>query len=169
MIRYTLPNVTSVWRRPIGSLKLQIIFYKRATEYRSLLRKMTYRDKGSCESWPPCSQAYHSETDLRISCSWPCTGHDIYRWYKWYICRWYTSPTIHQLYVMYHLHMYHRRWYDDIYVDDTHHQLYQMSWVDRSILRVYSKSREIQAVECVTWRWCMSSRWFMSQYMTCRW
>jgi len=29
------------WRRLIGSPKLQIIFHKRATKYRSLLRKMT--------------------------------------------------------------------------------------------------------------------------------
>jgi len=41
------------WRRLIGSPKLQIIFHKRATKYRSLLRKMTYKDKGSYESSPP--------------------------------------------------------------------------------------------------------------------
>jgi len=40
------------WRRLIGSLKLQIIFHKRATKYRSLLREMTYKDKGSYESSP---------------------------------------------------------------------------------------------------------------------
>ena len=34
------------WRRLIGSPMLQIIFHKRATEYRSLLRKTTYQDKG---------------------------------------------------------------------------------------------------------------------------
>ena len=42
------------WRRLIGSPKLQIIFHKRATKYRSLLRKITYKDKGSHESSPPC-------------------------------------------------------------------------------------------------------------------
>ena len=42
------------WRRLIGSPKLQMIFHKRATKYRSLLRKMTYKDKGSYESSPPC-------------------------------------------------------------------------------------------------------------------
>jgi len=42
------------WRRLIGSPKLQIIFHKRATKYRSLLRKLTYKDKGSYESSPPC-------------------------------------------------------------------------------------------------------------------
>jgi len=42
------------WRRLIGSPKLQIIFHKRATEYTSLLQKMTYKDKGSYESSPPC-------------------------------------------------------------------------------------------------------------------
>jgi len=39
--------VRTGWRRLIGSPKLQIIFPKRATKYRSLLRKMTYKDKGS--------------------------------------------------------------------------------------------------------------------------
>ena len=43
------------WRRLIGSPKLQIIFHKRATKYRALLRKMTYKDKGSYESSPPCT------------------------------------------------------------------------------------------------------------------
>ena len=43
------------WRRLIGSPNLQIIFHKRAIEYRSLLRKMTYKDKGSYESSPPCT------------------------------------------------------------------------------------------------------------------
>jgi len=43
------------WRGLIGSLKLQIIFHKRATKYRSLLRKMTCKDKGSYESSPPCT------------------------------------------------------------------------------------------------------------------
>jgi len=41
------------WRRLIGSPELQIIFHKRATKYRSLLRKMTCKDKGSYESSPP--------------------------------------------------------------------------------------------------------------------
>jgi len=52
-----LPEISSGvtgWRRLIGSPKLQVIFHKRATKYRSLLRKMTYKDKGSYESSPPC-------------------------------------------------------------------------------------------------------------------
>ena len=43
------------WRRLIGSPKLQIIFHKRATRYRSLLQQTAYKEKGSCESSPPCS------------------------------------------------------------------------------------------------------------------
>ena len=42
------------WRRLIGSPKLQIIFHKRAKKYRAVLRKMTYKDKGSYVSSPPC-------------------------------------------------------------------------------------------------------------------
>jgi len=40
------------WPRLIGCLKLQII--KRATNYRAFLRKMTYTDKASYDSSPPC-------------------------------------------------------------------------------------------------------------------
>jgi len=43
------------WRRLIGSPKSQIIFHKRATKYRLLLRKMPYQDKGAYGSSPPCS------------------------------------------------------------------------------------------------------------------
>ena len=46
------------WRRLIGSPRLQIIFHKRATKYRSLLRKITNKDKGSYESSPPCVYMY---------------------------------------------------------------------------------------------------------------
>jgi len=42
------------WQRLKGSPKLQIIFLKRVIKYRSLLRKMTHKDKGSYESSPPC-------------------------------------------------------------------------------------------------------------------
>jgi len=48
-------NTDTGWRRLIGSPKLQITFHKRATKYRALLRKMTYKDKGSCESSPLCN------------------------------------------------------------------------------------------------------------------
>jgi len=46
------------WRRLIGSPKLQIIFHKRATKYRSLLWKTTCKDKGSYESSPPCNKTW---------------------------------------------------------------------------------------------------------------
>ena len=31
------------------------VLMKRATNYRALLRKMTWKNKASCGSWPPCS------------------------------------------------------------------------------------------------------------------
>ena len=43
---------TTGWRRPLGCLKLQVIFRKRATDNRALLRKMTYKDKASYDSTP---------------------------------------------------------------------------------------------------------------------
>ena len=45
--------VCTGWRSLIGSPKLQVIFHKRVTKYRSLLQKMTYKDKRSYESSPP--------------------------------------------------------------------------------------------------------------------
>jgi len=42
----------TVWRRPIGCLKLQVVFRKRATNYRALMRKITYKDKASYDATP---------------------------------------------------------------------------------------------------------------------
>jgi len=58
------------WRRLIGSPKLQIIFHKRATKYRSLLRKMACKDKGSYESSPPCSSELTFEKLYLAAGSW---------------------------------------------------------------------------------------------------
>jgi len=57
-----LQSLSTGWRRFIGSPKLQIIFHERATKFRSLLRKMTYKDKGSYESSPSC-------TTVSLNCS----------------------------------------------------------------------------------------------------
>ena len=45
------------WRRLIGCLKLQVTFHKRATICRAILRKLTYDDKASCGSSPPCARS----------------------------------------------------------------------------------------------------------------
>jgi len=42
------------WRRLTGCLKLQVIFRKRAINYRALLQEMTYKDKASYGFSPPC-------------------------------------------------------------------------------------------------------------------
>ena len=42
------------WQRTKGCLKTQVIFRKRATNYKALLRKMTHRNKASYESSPLC-------------------------------------------------------------------------------------------------------------------
>jgi len=47
-------NAYTGWPRPIGCLKLQVNFHKRASDYKALLRKMTYKDKASYGSSPPC-------------------------------------------------------------------------------------------------------------------
>jgi len=57
--QYTSTYSSTGWRRLIGSPKLQIIFHKRATtKYRSLLQKMTYKDKGSYQCSPPCTDIF---------------------------------------------------------------------------------------------------------------
>ena len=40
---YVHKKMRTGWRRLVGSPKLQIIFHKRATKYRALLRKMTIK------------------------------------------------------------------------------------------------------------------------------
>ena len=52
MLSIHLMPFNTGWRRLIGCLKLQFIFRKRATNYRALLRKMTYEDKASHDSTP---------------------------------------------------------------------------------------------------------------------
>jgi len=59
-----LSDTSTRWRRLVGSPKLQIIFHKRATKYRSRLQKMTYKDEGSYESSPPCTS--HVSCVLKI-------------------------------------------------------------------------------------------------------
>jgi len=48
------------WRIPIRCLKLQVLFRKRATNCRALLRKTTYKDKASYGSSPPCMRWYEN-------------------------------------------------------------------------------------------------------------
>ena len=52
------------WQRPIGCLKLQVSFRKRATNYRDLLRKMFYKDEASYAS---CTVHLVASWLLRIS------------------------------------------------------------------------------------------------------
>jgi len=48
-------NACTVRPRPIESLELQVISRQRATNYRALLRKITYKNKASSASLPPCT------------------------------------------------------------------------------------------------------------------
>jgi len=43
------------WQGPIECPKLQVSFRKRATNYRALLQKKTYKDKAFNRSSPPCT------------------------------------------------------------------------------------------------------------------
>ena len=59
------------WRRLRGCLELQIIFRKRATNYRALLQKLTYEDTAPYESSPPCNAlpANHSKNKMHFAIS----------------------------------------------------------------------------------------------------
>jgi len=57
---YNTLHHTTGWRRLIDCLKLQVIFRKRATNYMALLQKMTYEDKASYDSTPPCTSHHNT-------------------------------------------------------------------------------------------------------------
>jgi len=54
-VEYVRGREHTGWQRPIGCLNLQVNFRKKAINYRALLRKITYKDKASYGSSPPCS------------------------------------------------------------------------------------------------------------------
>ena len=57
------------WRRPIGCLKLQVNFRRRATNYKALLRKMTSKDKASYASSAPCKRESGDHWCVAACCS----------------------------------------------------------------------------------------------------
>ena len=65
------------WRRPIRCLKLQVILRKKITNYRAFLQKMTYKDKASYGSLPPCihivEYAYIISFFMRRMCAYTTT------------------------------------------------------------------------------------------------
>jgi len=50
---YNMHGTYTGWRRPIGCLKLQAIFRKKATSYKALLREMICKHKASYDPKPP--------------------------------------------------------------------------------------------------------------------
>ena len=59
-VERSLVTVDTRWRRPIGYLKLQVIFRQRVINHRALLWNMTYNG-----SSPPCMQYVHTRDRLR--------------------------------------------------------------------------------------------------------
>jgi len=93
------------WRRLIESPKLQIIFHKRATKYRSLLRKMTYKDKGSYESSPPCTwiYVYRMYSFMCLVCIHSCVSHTFIHVF---VCVLSDTCMIHRQYTQTHTYRY---------------------------------------------------------------
>ena len=72
----TLPIIldrATEWRRCIECLNLQFSFRKTATIYRALLQKMTYKDRTSYASSPPC-RTIPVKND-RCVCAWTKRTH----------------------------------------------------------------------------------------------
>jgi len=71
----SLTNLSTEWRNVIGCLTLQVILHKRATNYRALLQKMTYKDETSYDSSPPCNihQSLSWISPMNLSTEW-CRG-----------------------------------------------------------------------------------------------
>jgi len=61
MCVYSCVHSCTGWRRPIGCHKLQVIFRKRAINYRALLQKMTCKNNASYGSSPPCIHIHSCE------------------------------------------------------------------------------------------------------------
>ena len=78
------------WWRCVGCLQSQVIFRKRAINYRDLLREMTYKDKASYGSLPPCRTRLQSRLfqinmcDMTHSYVW----HDSFLCVTWLIHMW---------------------------------------------------------------------------------
>ena len=124
------------WRRLIGSPKLQIIFHKRATKYRSLLQKMTCKDKGSYESSPPCSGILKSYTSYIIFKSYIISVFVridfIYTNHQWreivaYLSKSYTSYTICVIAIMLHIGVY--SWLYTYYYVMYDHQIHTHTYI----------------------------------------
>jgi len=61
-------KIDTEWQRCLGYLKLQVFFRNRATNYRTLLRKMTSKDKVSYGSSPPCMCAMIHPWAVHLGC-----------------------------------------------------------------------------------------------------
>ena len=95
-MRNTIHNLVDTgWRWFIGCLKLKVSFCKRATNYRTLLREMTYKDKASYGSSPLCTHKYI----YRCACT--CTHHA-------YCCphMYNMNITIHSSVIWIHIYIY---------------------------------------------------------------
>jgi len=60
---------------------LQVIFRTRATNYRTLLRKMIYEDKASYDSTPPCTQSLQCPTQCAMLCRMSHVARSMRVWY----------------------------------------------------------------------------------------
>jgi len=87
------------WRRPMGCLKLQVIFRKKATHHRAFLRGKIHNDKASYGSLPPCRWSYdtHVHFYMAHTCASRCTP--LYTMNNIYLTRFHTHMCYNLLYL----------------------------------------------------------------------
>jgi len=73
------PQGHSGWQRCIGCLESQVSFCKRATNHRALLQKMTFKDKASYGSSPPCIFEVHELNIYMYIYIHVCTHTRVYK------------------------------------------------------------------------------------------
>jgi len=79
------------WRRLKGCLKRQVPFGKKAINYRALLRKMTYKDKASFGSTPPCTSSWKGKS-AGMALKYICMMHRVRRYITMRVAKMHRMP-----------------------------------------------------------------------------
>ena len=140
------------WQRCIGCLNFQVSFRKSATSHRALLRKMTYTDKASCGSSPPCTNCFADFISLKESC----------HTYEWIVSHINESCHIWMSHVTYEWVMSHMNEWFHIWIS---HVTYE--WVTSHMnepCHIWMSHVTYEWVMSHTWMGVMSQIWMSHTY-----